>query len=416
MVVHMSEIGIFTALPGVLNVPALQSLTLAILLFFIGQKVTQQSALLRRYSIPEPVVGGFLCACVVGAAYLALDLRIEFDLDARETLLLYFFAAIGLKSDLRTLREGGRPVLWLLGLASAFIVLQNLVGMGVAGLFGLDPRAGLMTGSIALTGGIGTTLAWGPEFVTRLGIANAVELGLASNMVGLLVACTIGGPVASYLMRRHGLSGGVGALDVGVTSEHSVVPLDYMGVLRALLWLNLALLLGEVITPLCHRMGLQLPMFVGCLVGGILLRNLLGRWLVGGSGETQHWKGTRQGLALISDICLGLFLTMALMGLQLWMLGGVLGFVLTVLVLQVALTVAFTLWVVFRCMGRDYEAAVICSGFGGIALGSTATAMANMTAVTQRHGAAHRAFIVMPLVCGFFIDIVNALVIQLLIR
>lgn len=408
--------GMFAALPHTLAVPAFQSFTLAILLFFIGQKISQRSALLRRYSIPEPVVGGLLCACVVGVAYLALGLRIEFDLEVREMLLLYFFAAIGLKSDLRTLREGGRPVLWLLGLSSAFIVLQNLLGMGMAGLFGLDPRAGLMTGSISLTGGIGTTLAWGPEFVTRLGISNAVELGMASNMVGLLAACTIGGPVASYLMRRHGLSGGVGALDVGKTVELASVPLDYLGVLRALLWLNLALLLGEVITPLFHSIGLQLPMFVGCLLAGMLLRNLLGRWLAGGPGDTQRWQGIRQGLALISDICLGLFLTMALMGLQLWMLGGVMGFVLTVLVLQVALTVAFTLWVVFRCMGRDYEAAVICSGFGGIALGSTATAMANMTAVTQRHGAAHRAFIVMPLVCGFFIDIVNALVIQWLIR
>jgi len=406
----------FAALPETLNVPAFQSFTLAILLFFIGQKVSQRSTLLRRYSIPEPVVGGFLCACVVGAAYLALGVRIAFDLDVREMLLLYFFAAIGLKSDLRTLRDGGRPVLWLLGLASVFILLQNLLGMGVAGLFGLDPRAGLMTGSISLTGGIGTTLAWGPEFVTRLGISNAVELGMASNMVGLFVACTIGGPVASYLMRRHGLNGGVGTLDVGVKAEQASVPLDYMGVLRALLWLNLALMLGEVITPLFHQAGLQLPMFVGCLLSGMLLRNLLGRWMVGGPGNSQYWQGIRQGLALISDICLGLFLTMALMGVQLWMLNGVLGFVLSVLVLQVALTVAFTLWVVFRCMGSDYEAAVICAGFGGIALGSTATAMANMTAVTQRHGAAHRAFIVMPLVCGFFIDIVNALVIQWMLR
>lgn len=403
-------------LPETINVTAFQSFTLAILLFFVGQTVSQKSPLLRRYSIPEPVVGGFLCACVVGAAYLLLGMRIEFDLGVRDMLLLYFFAGIGLRSDLRTLREGGRPVLWLLGLSSAVIVLQNLLGMGVAGMFGLDPRAGLMTGSISLTGGIGTTLAWGPDFVERLGIGNAVELGMASNMVGLIVACTIGGPVASHLMRRHRLSGGVGALDVGVTIEQKSPPLDYMGVLRALLWLNMALMLGEVITPAFHALGLQLPMFVGCLMAGMLMRNLLGRWLVGTSGDTHHWQGIRQGLALISDICLGLFLTMALMGLQLWMLSGVLVFVLTVLALQVLLTVVFTVWVVFRCMGGDYEAAVICSGFGGIALGSTATAMANMTAVTQSHGAAHRAFIVVPLVCGFFVDIVNALVIQWLAR
>jgi ESS family glutamate:Na+ symporter len=124
----------------------------------------------------------------------------------------------------------------------------------------------------------------------------------------------------------------------------------------------------------------------------------------------------REGLAMISDICLGLFLTMALMGLQLWVLEGVLGFVLTVLVLQVLLAAAFTGLIVFRAMGSDYEAAVVCAGFGGITLGSTATAVANMTAVARSHGAAHRAFIVVPLVCGFFVDIVNALVIQFMAR
>ena len=404
-------------LPEAITVPAFQSLTFAILLFFVGQKISQRVAFLRRYSVPEPVVGGFLCACAVGAASLLLGVKVTFELGMRDTLLLYFFAGIGLNSDWHTLREGGRPMLWLLCLAAVFIVLQNLVGMGMAGLFGMDPRAGLMTGSIALTGGIGTTLAWGAEFVEHLGIANAIELGMASNMVGLIAACVIGGPVASYLMRRHALTGGPQMLDVGVLqTAQASPPLDYMGVLRALLWLNVALILGEVITPLFRQLGLQLPLFVGCLLSGMLLRNLGSRWLVGGPGDTLHWHGIRQGLALISDISLGLFLTMALMGLQLWMLDGVVGFVLLVLVLQMALTVAFSVWVVFRCMGRDYEAAVICAGFGGIGLGSTATAMANMTAVSQRHGAAHRAFLVVPLVCGFFVDIVNALVIQWLVR
>lgn len=406
-------------LPETLHIPALPSFTLAILLFFAGQKMAAHWAVLRRYSIPEPVVGGFLCACVVGAAYVIFGTKIEFDLNVRDTLLLYFFAAIGLRSDLLTLKEGGKPLLILLVLASVFIALQNLLGMGVAQLFGLDPRAGLMAGSISLTGGVGTTLAWGPYFVEKLGIANAVELGMASNMVGMIAACTIGGPIASYLMRRHAVHGsGARPLDIGVPNKQITVTLDYFGVLRAWLWLNMALLLGGVITPLFHEAGLQLPMFVGCLLGGIILRNTLGQWMLSRKRRKLgqfHWTSMRQGLAMISDICLGMFLTMALMGLQLWALQGVMGFVMTVLVLQVLLTVGFALFIVFRCMGKDYEAAVITAGFGGIALGSTATAVANMTAVARSHGAAHRAFIVVPLVCGFFVDIVNALIIQWLI-
>ena len=406
-------------LPETLYIPAFQSFTLAILLFFAGQKVAEHWAVVRRYSIPEPVVGGFLCACVVGGVYLGLGTKIEFDLNVRDTLLLYFFAAIGLRSDLMTLKEGGKPLLILLVLASVFIALQNLLGMGVAQLFGLDARAGLMTGSISLTGGVGTTLAWGPHFVEQLGITNAVELGMASNMVGMIAACTIGGPIASYLMRRHAIHGsGTRPLDVGVPNQQTSISLDYFGVLRAWLWLNMALMIGGVITPLFHEAGLQLPMFVGCLIGGIVLRNTLGQWMLSRKRRKLgqfHWTSMRQGLAMISDICLGMFLTMALMGLQLWALQGVIGFVMTVLVLQVLLTVGFALFIVFRCMGKDYEAAVITAGFGGIALGSTATAVANMTAVARSHGAAHRAFIVVPLVCGFFVDIVNALIIQVLI-
>lgn len=175
-------------LPETISIPAFQSFTLAILLFFAGQKIAEYWGVVRRYSIPEPVVGGFACALVVGLIYYTTGSKIEFDLNVRDTLLLYFFAAIGLRSDLLTLKQGGKPLLILLALATGFILLQNLLGMGVAELFGLDSRAGLMTGSISLTGGVGTTLAWGPTFVEKLGIHNAVELGMASNMVGM-IAC-----------------------------------------------------------------------------------------------------------------------------------------------------------------------------------------------------------------------------------
>lgn len=390
------------------------SFTLAILLLFVGKQLTQRFEKLRRYSIPDAVIGGVLCAVVVSLAYFVFGLRIGFDLEPRNLLLLYFFAAIGLRSDIATVRRGGRPLLVLTLLAAVFIVLQNLLGMAVAGSFGLDPRAGLMTGSIALVGGVGTTLAWGPHFVDEFSISNAMELGLASNMVGLIAACTIGGPIAGALIRRHRLIAPVHAvLDVGVPhEEEKTTSLDYYDVLRALFWLNLALLLGQGINGLIASAGLNLPAFVGCLMAGILICNVMPH--TGRLSTTWNVRAMQPGLALISDICLGLFLTMALMGVQLWELQDVLVFVLTVMALQIALAIAYTRWLVFRAMGGDYEAAVICSGFGGIALGSTATAVANMTAVAREYGAAHRAFIVVPLVCGFFIDLINALAINLM--
>lgn len=399
------------------TIDAFASFTLAILLLFVGKGLTQRWAWLRRYSIPDAVVGGLCCAALVCALYYGARVQVAFELGARDMLLLYFFAAIGLSTDMRTLGQGGRALVLLMALASGFMLLQNYAGMGVAALFGLDPRAGLMAGSVSLTGGVGTTLAWAPHFVDRLGIAAAEELGLAANMLGLVAACVVGGPVALYLMRRHHVRPSRSAgLEVGVRhQDQGHTQIDYHGMLLALLWLNLALMLGQGISALIARSGLVLPAFVGCLMAGIALR-LLGGLLAPQGRALWHWPRMQAGVALVSDICLGMFITMALMGLQLWVLQPILPFIATVMAVQVALAVAFTVGVVFRAMGRDYEAVVVSAGFGGIALGSTATAVANMTAVTRQFGAAPRAFIVVPLVCGFFIDLANALVIGWLAR
>ena len=177
-----------------MTIDAFHGFTLAILLLFVGKGLVARWGILRRYSIPESLVGGLACALVVFALYYGAGIVISFDLEARDALLLYFFAAIGLGTDARTLRHGGRPLLILSGLAIGFMVLQNLAGMEMARAFGLDPRTGLMVGSISLTGGVGTTLAWSDHFVHNLGIAQAQELGLAANMIGLIAACTIGVP------------------------------------------------------------------------------------------------------------------------------------------------------------------------------------------------------------------------------
>ncbi|WP_236581301.1 sodium/glutamate symporter [Hydrogenophaga sp. BPS33] len=399
------------------DVDPFTSFTLAILLLFIGKGLTRRYSWLQRYNIPEAVVGGMFCALAVCGLYYLVGLRVVFELGARDMLLLYFFAAIGMGTDVRTLREGGRPLVVLLVLACGFMLLQNGLGMAVAEAFGLDPRAGLMASSISLTGGVGTTLAWTPYFVETLGIANAGELGLAANMLGMIAACLVGGPMAAWLMRRHAITpSGQSDVEVGARYEDEAhLRLDYNGVLLALLWLNLALMLGEGLNSLVALTGLTLPAFLGCLMAGIALRSV-GQLLAPKPWRLWNWPRMRLGVALISDISLGLFLTMALMGLRLWELEPVVGFIATALALQVLLAVVFTAFVVFRCMGRDYEAVVICSGFGGIALGSTATAIANMSAVVRAYGAAPRAFIVVPLVCGFFIDLVNALVIGGLVR
>jgi ESS family glutamate:Na+ symporter len=184
--------------------------------------------------------------------------------------------------------------------------------------------------------------------------------------------------------------------------------IDSYALLWAWLWLNVAIMLGYLLDKLLQSVEFQLPMFVSCLMVGILIgncRNLIMK-------KREAYPGAQMGIALISDLSLGMFLTMALMGLQIWELQGLVAFISSVMFCQILLSVSFTLFVVFRLMGKDYEATVISAGFGGITLGSTATAIVNMSSVAKQYGAAHRAFIIVPLVCGFFIDIVNALVIR----
>ncbi len=401
-------------MPHEIHIDAFTSFTIAIILLFVGKDITHRVALLRKYSIPDPVVGGLICVLAIAAIYLGFGRQVHFDLDVRNYLLLYFFACIGLRSDVAMLRAGGKPLIILTLLAGIFIILQNSVGMAIASLFGLAPKAGLMAASISLTGGIGTTLAWAPDFVSRLGITNAMEIGIASNMVGLIAACCIGGPIASFLLKRHRLQGNDGAALIIGSPNQQDIPVDYYSILRAWLWLNIALLAGSHITALFNKAGLHLPDFVGALLAGIIIRNTVPLFMP--KDFVFRISNARKGMAIISDICLGMFLTMALMDLRPWELKGSLGFLSVVLTCQIALAVLFTVFIVFRAMGKDYESAVICSGFGGIALGSTATAVANMTAVSREYGAANRAFLVVPLVCGFAVDLINALVINFMSR
>lgn len=382
------------------------SFTLAMVLLFIGKYATQNSEVLRKYSIPEPVIGGFVCAAVVAIFYYFFNIQINFDLEVRDILLLYFFAGIGLNADFKSLLSGGKPLLILTILAVIYILLQNVIGVSVATAFGLEPLLGLMSGSVSLIGGVGTTMAWAPIYA-EMGIEGAAEIGIASNTIGLILACVMGGPIANYLIKRHKLTpSNEEHLDIGL-SHNGQAKLDYFGILLAWLLLNLSLMLGYLLDMAIAETGLKLPMFVSCLIAAILIGNFNTLIL-----KKKMSENAQQGLGLISDVCLGMFLTMALMGLQLWQLQSAMAYLSSVMFLQALLSILFTVLVVYRFMGKDYEAAVISSGFGGITLGSTATAIVNMTAVTQQYGAAHRAFIVVPLVCGFFIDLANALIIN----
>ena len=388
-----------------------QTLIIAILVLYLGRYINNRVALLRDYNIPEPVTGGLLASILFGLIYWLGGIEINFNMANRDMLLIVFFTTIGLSSRIEVLREGGKSLLVLLFLAIGYLFIQNLAGVGIAALAGAPPVLGVLTGSVSLSGGHGTAIAWAPTFASEYGIPFAMEIGLACATFGLIFGGIIGGPIARFLVWKHKLSPETsGDLTVGFRyKEHEIIDVD--GILKVLLVIAIAIGVGIHLNDLFENWGLQLPDFVTCLFAGIILTNSLPRFL-----PRYQWPTGTRSLALVSDVSLGLFLAMSLMSLQLWALADLAGSMVLLLGVQVLLITSYSIFIVFRVLGANYDAAVICSGYSGLALGATPTAIANMTAVTKSLGPAPRAFVVVPLVGAFFIDLSNAMIINLLLR
>ena len=395
---------------GVLHINQFLAVTLGIIVLFVGKRINEVVAFLREFSIPEPVTGGLMFSVLFAIVYAASGVAVEFELGARDFLLVYFFTTIGINASLKDLLAGGKPLVVLLLITIAYMVVQNLTGISVAALFDLSAPAGLLGGSVSLIGGHGTAIAWAPRIGADYGVANAMEIGIACATFGLILASLMGGPIAKFLINRHKLTPEkVEALDVGTTQDQRTPGIGSIDLLDTILAIHVCGVFGVLLNQGLEELGLRLPLFVTCLFAGILISNLIPKNFPRFSGRA--WPTRTPAMALIAEISLGTFLAMSLMSMQLWTLIDLAGPIFTILSAQFVIAVAVNIFIVFPAMGRNYDAAVVCSGFGGISLGSTPTAMANMSAVTQRYGASRLAFIIVPLVCAFFIDLVNALLI-----
>ena len=391
-------------------IPAFPAVTIGIIVFFLGAFVTRKVELLRNYSIPEPVAGGLVAAIVTWILFSWFNLEIKFDLQVRDTLLVIFFATIGLNARLSDLIAGGRLLMILLIMTLVFIVLQNVIGLIGTKLFDLPSAVGVLLGSASLIGGHGTAIAWGPTIEAQTGFAAADEIGIAAATLGLVFASLVGGPIAKVLIERNKL---VAAHDdepvVGMPhqiDEQEDRDIDHISIMRTMLAANIAIILGYAANLAIAEAGLKLPLFVPCLIVAILMSNTVPYifpWM--------KWPARSRALAVVSDYCLSIFLAMSLMSMQLWTLSGLGATLMVVLALQVIIAVVFILFVFFRAIGGDFTAAVLSAGFAGFTLGATPTAIANMSSVTKRYGQAPLAFIVLPLVSAFFVDLANAFII-----
>ncbi len=393
----------------ILQIDDFVTLTLGIIVLFVGIKVTDRIEFLKKYNIPEPVTGGIVASLLGLLAYLAFDLEIEFSLYVRDILLIYFFTTIGINARFAQLLAGGKPLLIFLMLTLGYLAVQDTIGYAAAAAMGQPSGVGVLVGSASLAGGHGTAIAWAPTILDEQGVDNALEIGVAAATIGLVIASLLGGPIAKFLLSRYKLRSEVdGDLLVGIERDkQDATSITHLNLMGAILVIHIAMIFGYVLNIIIAELGLKLPLFVSCMMVAILMTNTVPMLF-----KNVAWPTGSKGLALISDFSLGLFIAMSLMGMQLWEVAGLAGPLFGILAAQVIVAVLFILFVVFPLMGRNYFAAVLSAGFAGFCLGATPTAIANMSAVTKSHGPAPTAFIIVPLVGAFFVDVANAFLIQ----
>ena len=395
------------------------TLIIASIVLLFGRYLVKKFRFLQDFNIPEPIAGGLVAAVIIYALYLFNHVSFAFDKSLREAFMLVFFTSIGLSADFSRLKAGGFPLIIFTVIVGVFIIIQNAVGVGLAIAMDQNPLLGLVAGSITMTGGHGTAGGWGPD-LEKIGLANATGIGMACATFGLVAGGLIGGPVARRLinkMKREPLTiRDDGSTDTGddandmfekperrrlITANSAIETLAMFAACLAF-----AEIMDSIDKPYLKPILsiFDLPKFVWGIIFGIILRNVL----------TNVFKFNMfdRAIDVFGNASLSLFLAIALLDLKLWELTALALPVTTILLVQVVVMALYATFVTYTLMGRDYDAAVLAAGHCGFGLGATPTAVANMQSVTERFGSSHKAFLIVPLVGAFLVDLINTGVIQ----
>ncbi len=412
-----------------INMSGYNTLIIAAVIMLVGHWLVFRVKFLSDFNIPEPVVGGLLAAIFVFVLNRTTGIVLSFSSDLQTTFMLMFFGSIGLSADFARLKAGGKPLVIFLGIVSTFIVIQNTVGVSLAYMLGLQPLIGLVAGSISLTGGHGTAAAWGSLLEMRYGVTGATTLGVAMATFGLVIGGVIGGPVARYLLRR--IHREPQSQDVYRTTQQAVsgMPRREIGTdviqddkkltfdlydqprlinvyssIQTLAMFAGCLALSEIMYSITHGTWIELPQFIWALATGVVIRNVL--------THVFNFDMFDRAIDVFGSTSLSLFLVIALLSLKLWELADLAGPVLIILAVQTVFMMMYAIFITFRLMGKDYDSVVLAAGHCGFGMGATPTAIANMQAITDRFGQSYKSYLIVPLVGAFFVDLINAFVLQ----
>lgn len=375
-----------------------QTIAFAVILLVIGRFIKKRVYILEKFFIPAPVIGGTLFSILLLIGHQTQTFTISFDAGIKNLLMVAFFTTVGFSASFKILKKGGVGVALFLLSAVILVILQNILGVSLAKLFGINPLLGLAAGSIPLTGGHGTSGAFGP-YLENLGATGATVVAVASATYGLISGCIIGGPIARRLMLKHNLKAGENLDNDNPQFAETGIPVSEGRIFEAIIYIGIAMGIGTSINPILKENGIVLPVYISCMVISAIIRNIT---------DTLERPLPFNEIGIVGNISLSLFLSMALMSMKLWQLADLAVPLIAILLAQTLLMGLFAYFVTFNIMGRDYDAVVMAAGHCGFGLGATPNAMANMETFTVANGPSVKAFFIIPIVGSLFIDFCNA--------
>lgn len=382
-----------------IKLDSIQTLALAVIVLIVGDFLRRRVKALEHFCIPSPVIGGIIFSLISLFGYKTNIFVFEFDDTLKNLSLIAFFTTIGFTASLKLLKKGGLQVIIFLLISMILVVAQNILGIGIAEMFNLHPYIGLATGSTPLVGGPGTSGAFGPLF-EQAGVQGAATVAMAAATFGLVMGSLIGGPIGKALIEKHNLTEKKNSVEKHDTLMDKVRHLNSDSLLGSAIVIVMAMGLGTFISKWFVSLGLTFPPYIGGMLAAALIRNIY---------DLFNKELVIEEIESLGNITLAFFLSMALMSLKLWQLSNLALPMVVILLVQVILMALFAYFIVYRMMGRDYDAAVMASGICGFGLGATANAIANMETLTQKYNMkAPRAFFAVPLVGSLFIDFFNA--------
>ena len=386
------------------------TLGLAVILLFIGHYIKKIFPILTRYFIPSPVLGGIVFSIVTLIGHQTHTFYFTYDEQLKNLLMIAFFTTIGFTASFRMLINGGIGVALFLFCSIILIVIQNGIGVGIAQLFGESPLLGMAAGSIPLTGGHGTSAAFGPE-LQRYGLDAGLTVSIAAATFGLVAGSIIGGPVGERLIAKYNCrnsdqtSSNTDMVEGKLSPEEKTMNENHL--LTGCAYIIISMVLGSFIITGLKNIGVILPAYIGPMIIASIIRNYF---------DLQGKHIPIRTINVIDSLSLQYFLAMALMTMRLWELIDLAIPLFTILIVQTIAMALFAYFVTFRIMGKDYDAAVICVGQCGFGMGATPNAMANMSTFTGGNGPSPKAFFVVPMVGALFIDFVNAFIITMFLQ